>query len=126
MTQTHDYLMYFLDLLLDIRVFDQHEYIKIWSDGCSKHFKTYPTHYYLGALQERSNSVFSWHFLPPNDAHNRADAAAAHFSGTIRRAIKSSFLLNEIGHLAYISAHMKNWFVFFFPPSTLFSIFLFF
>jgi len=51
--QTHDFLMYFLDFL-----FLKHDLLKgisnvdHWSDGCGKHFKTYPTH---------------WNFLPPHD-----------------------------------------------------------
>lgn len=53
--------------------------------------------------------MISWHFLPPRDAHNRADAAAAHFSTQITKAIRVTCLLNEVGHLQFISQNMKNW-----------------
>ena len=111
-TQTHDYLMYFLNILAEHGVFQQLDEIKIWSDGCSKHFKTYTTHYYMATLQEKCEVTFSWHFLPPNDAHNRADAAAANFSGTIKSSIRSTFILRELGHLAFVSSEMKNWYLF--------------
>lgn len=109
-SQTHDYVFWVLNFLADNGVFGGFGNVKIWSDGCSKHFKTYPTHYFIGSLQERLSTIlFSWHFLPPRDAHNRADAAAGNFSRTIQRAIRNTYLLNEIGHLAYISSNMKNW-----------------
>jgi hypothetical protein len=52
-TQTHDYVMYFMNLLAKHKVLQQFKYIKIWSDGCGKHFKTYPIHYYIAKLQVR-------------------------------------------------------------------------
>jgi len=54
--------------------------VKIWSDGCGKHFKTYPTHFYLAELQQEFSIELKWSFLPANDAHNRADGAAAHLA----------------------------------------------
>lgn len=107
--QTHDYLMYFLNFL-----FLKHKILlgisnwEIWSDGCSKHFKTYPSHYYISTLQLQLAVNISWDFLPPNDAHNRADAQAGSFSQIIQRAINNTFVLNEIGHLMEISKAMKN------------------
>lgn len=52
-TQTHDYVMFFLNLLFDHGVFDNFEALKIWSDGCGKHFKTYPIHYYMATLKKK-------------------------------------------------------------------------
>jgi hypothetical protein len=107
--QTHDFLMYFLNFLLcthnllcDIGNF------KIWSDGCGKHFKTYTSQFYISILQLKLEKKITWDFLPPNDAHNRADAQAGTFSQIINRAISNSFILTEIEHLLAISQHMKN------------------
>jgi hypothetical protein len=43
--------MYFLRLLAKHQVLQKFKYIKIWSDGCGKHFKTYPIHYCIAELQ---------------------------------------------------------------------------
>jgi hypothetical protein len=118
-TQTHEYLMFFLSFLFSTGLFEQYSYVKIWSDGCSKHFKTYPTHYYIATLQEKvkiylipyyknllyliviyffilifcsTKRKFLGTFFP-RDAHNRADAAAAHFSTQITKAIRATCLL---------------------------------
>lgn len=129
-SQTHDYVMFFMNLLFDHGVFENFEFLKVWSDGCSKHFKTYPIHYYMATLQARVCLIFkylflvflylhphfqsglniSWQFLPPRDAHNRADGAAGHLSQQINRAIKNTFLLTEVGHISFISQNLRNWY----------------
>jgi hypothetical protein len=101
--------MYFLNflfckhnLLVDITKFS------IWSDGCGKHFKTYTSQFYISTLQLELEKRITWDFLPPNDAHNRADAQAGSFSQIIKRAVNNTFILTEIEHLMAISKQMKN------------------
>lgn len=45
--------MYFLKLLARHEILQKFKFIKIWSDGCGKHFKTYPIHYFMAQLQVR-------------------------------------------------------------------------
>jgi hypothetical protein len=107
--QTHDYLMYFLNFLLSNHnlLIDFANY-SIWSDGCGKHFKTYTSQFYISQFQLQLETKITWDFLPPHDAHNRADAQAGSFAQIIKRAVSNTFILNEIEHLMAISSHMKN------------------
>lgn len=50
----------------------------------------------------------TWDFLAPNRAHNRCDAAAAHFKQKINSFIKDYFSLSQISHLAFAAATLKN------------------
>jgi hypothetical protein len=86
--QTFPYVHWALEFLfVQHGVFNGFSEVTIFSDGCGKHFKTYPTHFYLGVLQNELRTKLSkpdfkicYHFLPPGDAHNRADGAAAQIS----------------------------------------------
>lgn len=89
-TQTHDFLMFVFDFLfLQHKLLSNFNNFRMWSDGCGKHFKTYPTHYYISTLQKQLRNSITWNFLPPNDAHNRADGQAGAFANIIRRYNKS-------------------------------------
>jgi hypothetical protein len=129
------------------------EEIHLFSDGCGKHFKTYPTHWYdsfrsfvcflflsiclyssclfhslryLADLQQRllekkrrannNNSNLRvephlrihWDYLPPGDAHNRCDGAAAHWKRPQKKLIRDFAVLTTVGHLAFACASLKN------------------
>jgi hypothetical protein len=49
-----------------------------------------------------------WDFLPPGDAHNRCDAAAAHFKKPQKKLIRDFAVLTTIGHLAFACTSLKN------------------
>lgn len=49
-----------------------------------------------------------WDFLPPGDAHNRCDAAAAHWKRPQKQLIRNYCVLKTIGHLAFACSSMKN------------------
>src|SRR6187399_1994627 len=76
--QTTTYVQWTLNFLQQHQFFLGFEFVKFWSDGCGKHFKTYETQFYMGMLQENVEAQLSWDVLPPGDAHNRCDAAAGH------------------------------------------------
>lgn len=142
-----DYLFVLHDLGKDF------EEIHLFSDGCGKHFKTYPTHWYdflsflcvffslfryLADLQQRllqkrannsrnsnnnnnnNNSArkkmsnkqpklrLHWDFLPPGDAHNRCDGAAAHWKRPQKQLVRDFAVLTTIGHLAFACTRLKN------------------
>ncbi len=106
--------------------------VQLFSDGCGKHFKTYPTHWYIADLQQhlRANNSKSsnnnsntqkkkanaastsptivWDFLPPGDAHNRCDAAAAHWKRPQKKFVRDFCVLTSVGHLAFACAEMRN------------------
>lgn len=141
--QTSPYVQWALDFL-----FQRHELangfdeVHLFSDGCGKHFKTYPTHWYLADLQQhlrekkanrnsnnnmRNNSNnnrrstsenreaspehsfrIHWDFLPPGDAHNRCDAAAANWKRPQKKLIRDFCVLTTVGHLAFACSNLKN------------------
>jgi hypothetical protein len=110
------------------------EEIHLFSDGCGKHFKTYPTHWYLADLKQRlvkkktdyyNNNInnnnnnssnmevepflrIHWDYLPPGDAHNRCDGAAAHWKRPQKKLIRDFAVLTTVGHLAFACASLKN------------------
>jgi hypothetical protein len=49
-----------------------------------------------------------WDFLPPGDAHNRCDAAAAHWKKPQKTAIRNFCVLTTVGHLAFACSELKN------------------
>ena len=49
-----------------------------------------------------------WDFLPPGDAHNRCDAAAAHWKRPQKKLIRDFSVLTTVGHLAFACASLKN------------------
>ena len=67
--QTLPYVKYVFDLFLEHGLFDSHSKIKLWSDGCGKHFKAYGTQAFMCHFQERLQSrlseswVITKHFL---------------------------------------------------------------
>jgi hypothetical protein len=120
--QTHDYAVFALHyLLVKHKLLKDYDTVEIWSDGCSKHFKCYATHFYVAILKSLAALNLSWDFLPPNDAHNRADGAAAKLAVRIKQCVESTFLITEVGHIAAISGHLQNCYKFecakeLFPP----------
>ena len=107
--------------------------VQVFSDGCGKHFKTYPTHWYvlrvsfltpryIADLQEhlRDNNTTAtarnadpkpklvWDFLPPGDAHNRCDAAAANWKRPQKKLARDFCVLTTVGHLAFACAELRN------------------
>jgi hypothetical protein len=109
--QTLDYVQWVLDFLALTGFFDKFNYVKIWSDGCGKHFKTYDTHFYIAHLQSRVTCVITWDFLAPNRAHNRCDAAAAHLKQAFKKYIQNNYILSLTSHLAFASGNLKNTFL---------------
>lgn len=65
-SQTFDYVQWVLEFLEDHEFFANFDRIKFWSDGCGKHFKTYASHFFMAAYQERLNISLTWDFLAPN------------------------------------------------------------
>lgn len=141
--QTSPYVQWAMDYLLVLHDLGKDfEEIHLFSDGCGKHFKTYPTHWYdsifslfmvryLADLQQRlrgkrSNGNNSngnnnnspnirqlelrihWDFLPPGDAHNRCDGAAAHWKQPQKKLVRDFAVLTTVGHLAFACARLKN------------------
>jgi hypothetical protein len=49
-----------------------------------------------------------WDFLPPGDAHNRCDAAAANWKRPQKKLVKEFAVLTSVGHLAFACSEMKN------------------
>jgi hypothetical protein len=49
-----------------------------------------------------------WDFLPPGDAHNRCDAAAAHWKRPQKKLIRDFAVLTTVGHLAFACTTLKN------------------
>lgn len=80
---------------------------------------------YLADLQQRlrekrKNEVASkkaqsfklhWDFLPPGDAHNRCDAAAAHWKRPQKKLICDFCVLTTVGHLAFACSELKNCYI---------------
>lgn len=118
--QTFPYVQWALDTLYESGLFYPYKKLSFWSDGCGKHFKTYPAHYHFGVLQGKKNGgtilkignlpdcCISWDFLAPREAHNRCDAAAAHFHSAVKLFIRNLFQLEEVEHLAYAARHLTN------------------
>ena len=90
--------------------------MKIISDNCGKHFKTYLTHVFISDFQTEWNKrvsnrlnkriqekkkTITYHSLGPGDAHNQCDASIAH----VKRALKTNqtvcSIMDTINHLAY-------------------------
>ena len=117
--QTAPYVRWALDFLYiehKLLAYNGLDELGTWSNGCGKHFKTYPTHYYMGDLKRRLKNIddFSdlyWKFLPPHDAHNRCDAAAATWLLPQRKKIRNFCLLKSIGHLQFCIGDLKNTFM---------------
>jgi hypothetical protein len=59
-------------------------------------------------IPEPSALRIHWDFLPPGDAHNRCDAAAAHWKKPQKTAIRDFCVLTTVGHLAFACSEMKN------------------
>lgn len=57
--------------------------------------------------------AFSWDFLPPRDAHNRSDAAAAHWKASIDSLLADCCVVNSVEHIAFACerANLKNSFM---------------
>jgi hypothetical protein len=53
----------------------------------------------------------AWDFLAPNRAHNRCDAAAAHFKRKVNSFIDDYYALSEISHLAFAVSTLTNSYV---------------
>lgn len=49
-----------------------------------------------------------WDFLPPGDAHNRCDAAAAHWKRPMKKLVRDFTVLTSVGHLAFACCEMRN------------------
>lgn len=115
--QTTPYVRWACDFLFRIHRLDVgFKLLHLFSDGCGKHFKTYPTHWYMADLQFHLRSrfpsiVIEWDFLPPGDAHNRADAAAAHFKRPQKKLIQNFCLLSTPGHLAFACSELNNFYM---------------
>lgn len=106
--QTFDYVQWVFEFLFRHKVFDPFEQIKLWSDGCGKHFKTYSAHFFMSYFQQTIKKIITWDFLAPNRAHNRCDAAAAHIKGQIDQHIQNYYNLSEVSHLAFACSKLKN------------------
>jgi len=65
-------------------------------------------HYYMGVLQPKLNLAITWDFLAPNEAHNRADGAAAHWKAPQKKLIKNFSVLSDIGHLAFACSKLET------------------
>jgi hypothetical protein len=59
-------------------------------------------------MQVEPNLRIHWDFLPPGDAHNRCDAAAAHWKRPQKKLIRDFSVLTTVGHLAFACASLKN------------------
>jgi hypothetical protein len=59
-------------------------------------------------MQVEPNLRIHWDFLPPGDAHNRCDAAAAHWKRPQKKLIRDFAVLTTVGHLAFACASLKN------------------
>lgn len=149
--QISSYVQWAMDFLFGRHDLGQgFDEIHLFSDGCGKHFKTYPTHWYDSfvrffilfyfifvfffslvryladlqqrLLQRRINSAntnnsnmhvepylrIHWDFLPPGDAHNRCDGAAAHWKSPQKKLIRDFAVLTTVGHLAFACTSLKN------------------
>lgn len=128
--QISPYVQWTMDFLFQThQLANGFEEVHLFSDGCGKHFKTYPTHWYLADLQQhlrerekasRNNNNnnrralppkecrIHWDFLPPGDAHNRCDAAAANWKRPQKKLIRDFCVLTTVGHLAFACANLRN------------------
>ena len=59
-------------------------------------------------MQVEPSLRIHWDFLPPGDAHNRCDAAAAHWKTPQKKLIRDFSVLTTVGHLAFACASIKN------------------
>ncbi len=109
--QTFDYVQWALDYLNKKGLFKGFKNLKLWSDGCGKHFKCYNAHFFMSTFQESLGVNLTWDFLAPNRAHNKADSAAAYLKGAITRHVKNYYLLSQVTHLAFACSRLKNTFV---------------
>jgi hypothetical protein len=111
--QTADYVAWAFNLLNEHHFFDTYSACHIWSDGGPKHFKTYPTHFFIAQLQSTNPGChFTWDFLPPRDAHNAADPAAAHLNKAVNTLIQNYHLLDSEAHVAFAAAKVRNAYMF--------------
>jgi len=106
--QTLDYVQWALEYLEDHGLFSELRNIKIWSDGCGKHFKTYNTHFFISHFQEKLGRKATWDFLAPNRAHNRCDAAAGHIKVALNKYIRNFYILSDVTHLAFACSKLVN------------------
>lgn len=114
-TQTLPYVRWCLEFLfLKHNLAASFTEIQLWSDGCGKHFKVYATQYFISTLQQHLCQSVSpsfrihWNFLPPRDAHNRADAAAAHWKRAHVRLLRNYCIVNSLGHLAFSCSRLSR------------------
>jgi len=62
----------------------------------------------MAKFQKLLKCVLTWDFLAPNRAHNRCDAAAAHWKEQIEILISNFHMLSQIVHLAFANSKLKN------------------
>lgn len=106
--QIFQYVQYVFDFFLAENFFDGFSTVKLWSDGCGKHFKTYNTHYYFSHFQQKLGSAVTYDFLAPNRAHNKCDAAAATIKKKLGTSAKNFDLLSDVTHIAFATSELKN------------------
>lgn len=106
--QIFQYVQYVFDFFLEENFFKDYSALKLWSDGCGKHFKTYNTHYYFSQFQQQFGNPVTYDFLAPNRAHNRCDAAAASIKKKLTTSAKNFDLLSDVTHIAFSTSKLKN------------------
>jgi hypothetical protein len=109
--QTFDFVQWALEFLYEKQLFSPFKNIKLWSDGCGKHFKCYNAQFYMSQFQEQLKVKLTWDFLAPSRAHNKADSAAAYLKGAIKRHVDNFYLLSRVTHLAFACSRLKNTFL---------------
>lgn len=106
--QIFQYVQYVFDFFLEENFFGGFSTLKLWSDGCGKHFKTYNTHYYFSHFQQKFGHKLTYDCLAPNRAHNRCDAAAAMVKKKLNTSAKNFELLSDVTHIAFATSELKN------------------
>lgn len=77
--------------------------INLWSDGCSKHFKSRYVQAFIAALQaSHPHLTITWDFTAPHHGHGKADAHGGHLSQLLRNTLLQSEGLRKRQKLAAV------------------------